>query len=81
MTTDQSDAQRDHAALAEELSAAQFAVNNALAEVEELCAERSLVVLEALNRGWTHARIASITGLSRSRIAQIKATNTQEEKH
>jgi CRP-like cAMP-binding protein len=38
---------------------------------EEAREERNRLVREALAQGWTHARIAEATGLSRGRISQI----------
>ena len=38
--------------------------------------DRNYSVKLALEQGWTHQAISDATGLSRSRIAQIKATNT-----
>lgn len=39
---------------------------------EELRRERNALVREALAAGWTHARIAELTGLSRGRVNQLR---------
>jgi hypothetical protein len=38
---------------------------------EEAREQRNATVREALKAGWTHARIAEATGLTRGRIGQI----------
>lgn len=39
---------------------------------EALRRERNELVREALEAGWTHAKIAELTGLSRGRISQFR---------
>ena len=41
---------------------------------EDARQERNRLVLEALQAGWTHARIAEATGLTRGRVGQIALT-------
>ena len=36
---------------------------------------RNAAIRQALAEGWTHAKIADATGLTRSRIAQISASH------
>lgn len=43
----------------------------AVERAEELRRVRSEIVAQALSEGWTHARIAEATGLTRGRIGQI----------
>jgi hypothetical protein len=38
---------------------------------EELRQERNTLVEQALAEGWTHARVAEATGLTRGRIGQM----------
>jgi len=44
-------------------------------EVRALEEARSPLIRDALAEGWTHARIAEATGLTRARVGQIALTN------
>jgi hypothetical protein len=39
---------------------------------------RNELIFHALEQGWTHARIAQATGMTRSRIGQIAMTRRSE---
>jgi DNA-binding NarL/FixJ family response regulator len=41
---------------------------------EDARRDRNSAVCEALEEGWTHARIAEATGLTRGRVGQIAQT-------
>lgn len=56
---------------AEELRKAEARFRRAFARSEELRRERNALILEALDAGWTHARIAEATGMTRSRVGQL----------
>jgi hypothetical protein len=56
---------------AERLCKAEARYQRASRRAEELRLERNQLVREALAEGWTHARIAEATGLTRGRIGQI----------
>lgn len=56
---------------AKQLRTAQTAYEKATEKVEWARELRADFVREALDEGWTHARIAEATGLSRGRIGQI----------
>jgi hypothetical protein len=56
---------------AAELRKAEAAYQAASRRSEDARARRNEVVREALAAGWTHARIAEATGLTRGRIGQI----------
>lgn len=49
----------------------------ATARAEEARAERNRLVLQALAAGWSHSRIAELTGLSRGRISQLSDNNAR----
>jgi hypothetical protein len=55
-----------------ELQKAERAYQRAQRRADEAREARNAAVLTALDAGWTHARIAEATGLSRGRIAQLK---------
>jgi hypothetical protein len=55
----------------DELRKAEARYQRAFARSEELRLERNALILEALGAGWTHAKIAEATGMSRGRIGQI----------
>jgi hypothetical protein len=52
---------------------AEAAYRAAFARAEELREERNALIRAALREGWTHARIAEATGLTRGRIGQMAA--------
>jgi DNA-directed RNA polymerase specialized sigma24 family protein len=54
-----------------ELRKAEARYQRASRRAEQLRLERNAAVLAAVEAGWTHARIAEVTGLSRGRINQI----------
>jgi DNA-binding NarL/FixJ family response regulator len=56
----------------DELQKAEARYQRASRRSEEAREQRNRIVLEALREGWTHARIAEATGLSRGRISQIR---------
>jgi DNA-binding NarL/FixJ family response regulator len=57
---------------AQELRKAEARYKRASLRAEEAREERNRLVREALAEGWTHARIAEETGLTRGRVGQIK---------
>jgi hypothetical protein len=56
---------------AAELRKTEARYQRASRRAEELRLERNAAVLAALAAGWTHARVAEATGLTRGRINQI----------
>jgi DNA-directed RNA polymerase specialized sigma24 family protein len=56
---------------AAELRQAEARYQRAFRRSETLREERNHAVRQALAEGWTHARIADATGLTRGRIGQI----------
>ena len=56
---------------AAELRKAEARYQRAFRRAEEAREERNRLVLDALEAGWTHARIAEATGLTRGRVGQI----------
>jgi hypothetical protein len=56
---------------ADSLRNAERAYRRAAARAEEARAARNRAVWDALDEGWTHARIADATGLTRARVGQI----------
>lgn len=56
---------------AEELQKVEAAYRAAFRLAEDLRQQRNELVRQALTEGWTHAKIAAATGLSRGRISQI----------
>ena len=56
---------------AEELRKAEARHARAFARYEQAREERNAAVRAALDAGWTHAKIAEATGLTRSRVGQI----------
>jgi hypothetical protein len=56
---------------AEELRKAEARYQRAFARAEQARGERAGLIREALAEGWTHARIAKATGLTRGRIGQM----------
>jgi DNA-directed RNA polymerase specialized sigma24 family protein len=57
--------------LRQRLVCAQTSYERASARIEKAREKRNRVVREALDHGWTHARISEATGLSRGRVGQI----------
>ena len=55
----------------EELRKAEARYQRAFARSEEAREHRNALVRAALAEGWTHARIAEATGLSRGRVNQL----------
>jgi hypothetical protein len=55
-----------------QLRRAEANYRHAATEAELLRAKRNRLVQEALAQGWTHARIAEATGLTRGRINQLR---------
>lgn len=68
-STDLHDA--DDARWEQALRAVEHAFRAADGEREVALAERNALVAQALAAGWTHARIAAATGLTRGRIGQL----------
>lgn len=60
---------------AEELRKAEARYQRAFRRAEEAREERNRLVRDALEAGWTHARIAEATGLTRGRVGQIAMRN------
>lgn len=56
----------------EELHEAEAAYRAASVRAEQLREKRNQTIREALAAGWTHARIAEATGLTRGRINQLR---------
>lgn len=56
---------------ADELRKAEVRYQRAYRRAEEAREARNGLVREALDAGWTHARIAEVTGLTRGRVGQI----------
>jgi hypothetical protein len=54
-----------------ELKEAEAAYRAAFAVAEELREKRNQMIRKALKAGWTHAKIAEATGLTRSRVGQF----------
>lgn len=54
------------------LARAERDYREAAQRADELRASRNELVAQALREGWTHARIAEATGLSRGRISQLR---------
>jgi hypothetical protein len=59
---------------ADELRYAEKLYQRAVARAESRREERNRLVAEALADGWTHARIAQVTGLTRGRVGQLAQT-------
>lgn len=57
---------------AEELRKAEARYQRAFRVAEQRREERNAAVKRALAEGWTHAKIAEVTGLSRGRISQFR---------
>jgi len=55
----------------EQLRKVEARYQRASARAEGARAERNAAVRAALDAGWTHARIAEATGLTRGRVGQI----------
>jgi hypothetical protein len=55
----------------EQLERAEDAYRRAAAAYEQARAARNAAVREALSEGWTHARVAEATGLTRGRVGQL----------
>lgn len=56
---------------ADQLRKAEARYQRAFARSEQLRRERNALVHAAIAAGWTHARIADATGMSRGRVGQI----------
>lgn len=56
---------------AEELRKAEARYQRVFLRAEEAREARNAAVQEALSAGWTHARIAEATGLTRGRVGQL----------
>jgi DNA-directed RNA polymerase specialized sigma subunit len=56
----------------DELHKAEARYQRAFAYSEAAREDRNRLVREALAEGWTHAKIAEVTGLSRGRVSQIR---------
>lgn len=56
---------------ANDLRKAEARYQRAFRRSEEAREERNRLVREALDAGWTHARIAGATGLTRGRVGQL----------
>jgi hypothetical protein len=56
---------------AEDLRKTEARYQRAFARSEEARRARNAAVLAALEAGWTHARIAEATGMTRGRIGQL----------
>jgi DNA-binding NarL/FixJ family response regulator len=59
---------------AADLKAAEARYQRAHRRAEEAREARNRAVCDALADGWTHARIAEATGLTRARVGQIALT-------
>jgi DNA-binding NarL/FixJ family response regulator len=59
----------------EDLRKAEARYQRAFRRSEEAREERNRLVVQALADGWTHARIAEATGLTRGRIGQLAITS------
>jgi hypothetical protein len=57
---------------ADELRKAEARYQRAFRRSEEAREERNRLVVAALADGWTHARIAEATGLTRGRVGQFR---------
>jgi transcriptional regulator with XRE-family HTH domain len=55
---------------------AELAYRSAAKRAETLRAKRNGLVTIALAEGWTHARIAEATGLTRGRVGQLAQSNS-----
>lgn len=64
----------------DELRKAEARYQRAYRRAEEARAVRNTAVCDALEAGWTHARISEATGLTRSRVGQIALTCTGDER-
>ena len=60
---------------ADELRKAEARYQRAFRRLEALRVERNEAVWRAVEDGWTHARIAEATGMSRTRVGQIALTS------
>lgn len=69
---DHSLASRGAMTLAEKLKVTERHYRWAAETADKAREKRNEAVREALNAGWSHARIAEATGLSRGRISQFK---------
>jgi DNA-binding NarL/FixJ family response regulator len=56
----------------DDLQKAEARYQRAFRRAEEARTERNRLILAALAAGWTHARIAEATGMSRGRVSQIR---------
>jgi hypothetical protein len=56
---------------AEELRDAEARYQRAFWRAESERSMRNGIVLQAISEGWTHAKIAEATGLTRARVGQI----------
>jgi hypothetical protein len=58
----------------DDLRKAEVRYQRAYARSEAAREARNAAVREALHEGWTHARVAEATGLTRGRVGQIAMT-------
>jgi len=63
----------------EELQKAEARYQRAFRRAETEREARNAAVREALAEGWTHARIAETTGLTRGRVGQIASAKAPAE--
>lgn len=63
----------------QDLRNTQRAYERAAARAEDARLRRDQAVRDALAAGWTHARIADATGLTRGRVGQMAKANKENE--
>jgi hypothetical protein len=63
---------------AKKLQAAEAVFRRAAARAETYREARNALVRQAIAEGWTHRRIADVTGLARSRISQLAPPKTDD---
>lgn len=56
---------------ADDLASAEAEYRSAVRRADSLREARNQMIRNALRNGWTHAKIADATGLTRSRVGQI----------
>lgn len=61
-----------------ELQQAEVRYQRAFRRSEEAREERNRAVRTALGEGWTHARIAEATGLTRGRVNQLARSDERQ---
>lgn len=62
----------------DELRKAEARYQRAFRRAEDARLQRNQLVREAVATGWTHARIAEATGLTRTRVGQIALSKDSE---